>query len=63
MPKRGAHNDLYSSDNFPGIYGLNSTNSTDNTRFKVRSRATPDDGLLLASRLSYNWVVLGYRHA
>jgi hypothetical protein len=22
---------------------------------------TPDDGLLLASRLSYNWVVLGCR--
>jgi hypothetical protein len=37
MPKRGAQNDVCSSDNFPGVYGLNSTNSTDNTRFKLRS--------------------------
>eukprot|EP00961_Rhodomonas_salina_P146665 1974800-Rhodomonas_salina.2 len=37
MPKRGAQNDVCSSDNFSGVYGLNSTNSTDNTRFKLRS--------------------------
>jgi hypothetical protein len=36
MPKRGAQNDVCSSNNFMGIYGLHSTNSTDNTRFKLR---------------------------
>jgi hypothetical protein len=35
MPKRGAGNDVCSYDNFLGIYGLNSTNSIDNTRFRV----------------------------
>jgi hypothetical protein len=37
MPKRGAQKDVSSSYNFMGVYGLNSTNSTDNTRFKLRS--------------------------
>jgi hypothetical protein len=37
MRKRGAQNDVYSSYNFPGIYGLNSTNSAENTRVKLRS--------------------------
>jgi hypothetical protein len=41
MPKRGAQKDVCSSDNFPGIHGLNSTNSTDNTRFKLRSNQSP----------------------
>jgi hypothetical protein len=36
MPKRAAHNDMCSLDNFLGIYGLNSTKSTDNTRRKLR---------------------------
>jgi hypothetical protein len=40
MPERGAKNDVYSSDNFMGIYGLNLTYSTDNTRFKLRSNHT-----------------------
>jgi hypothetical protein len=31
------YSDVCSSDNFLGIYGLNLTNSTDNTRFKLRS--------------------------
>jgi hypothetical protein len=65
MPKRGAQNDVCSSNNFMGIYGLNSTNSTDNTRFKLRSThpGWPDGGLMLASRLSYKWMVLGHRCA
>jgi hypothetical protein len=37
MPKRGAQIDVCSLDNFLGIHELNSTNSTDNTRFKLRS--------------------------
>jgi hypothetical protein len=65
MPKRGAQNDVCSSDNIPGVYGLNSTDSTDNITMPALSRGltTPDDGLLLASRLSYNWVVLWCRRA
>jgi hypothetical protein len=60
MPKRGAQNDVWSSDNFMAIYGLNSTISIDNTRFNLKSNH-PDAGFLLATRLSYNWVVLGCR--
>jgi hypothetical protein len=37
MHKRGAQNYVCSSNNFPGVYGLNSTSSTDNIRFKLRS--------------------------
>jgi hypothetical protein len=60
MPKRGAQNDVWSSDNFMPMYGLNSTISIDNTRFNMRSNH-PVDGFLLATRFSYNWVVLGCR--
>jgi hypothetical protein len=52
MRKRSAQNDVCSSYNFPGIYWLNSTNSNDNTRFKL-GLTTSDNGLMLASRLSY----------
>jgi hypothetical protein len=33
-------NDVCILDNFQGMYGLNSTNSTDNTRFKLGSNHT-----------------------
>jgi hypothetical protein len=36
IPKREAQNCVCSLDKFLGNYGLNSTNSTDNTRFKLR---------------------------
>jgi hypothetical protein len=62
MPKLGAYYDVCSSDNVLEIYGLNSKNFADNTGFKMGSNH-PDDGLLLASRLSYNWAVLGCRRA
>jgi hypothetical protein len=40
MLKRGAQNDVRNSDKIMGIYGLNSINSTDNTRFNLRSNHT-----------------------
>jgi hypothetical protein len=40
LPERGAQNDVFSLDNFLGIYGLNSTNYTNNTRFKLWSSRT-----------------------
>jgi hypothetical protein len=40
MSKREAPNDMCSFDSYHGIYGLNSTNSADNTHFKLGSNRT-----------------------
>jgi hypothetical protein len=40
MPECSAQNDVCSLDDFLVIYGLNSANSTDNTRFELMSNHT-----------------------
>jgi hypothetical protein len=62
MPKRGAKNDVCSSYNFAGIYGLNSTNDTDNTRFKLKSNH-PGWQLTACFSALLQLGVLGYRRA
>jgi hypothetical protein len=36
MPERGAQNEVCNLDNYMGIYGLNSTNSTDEHTLSAR---------------------------
>jgi hypothetical protein len=62
MPKRGAQNDVCSLDDFLGIVGLITITQPTTLVFSL-GVTMPNDGQLLASRLSYNWVVTGCRRA
>jgi hypothetical protein len=53
MPKRGAQSDVFSSKTFLGLGGLNSTNSTTITRFKLSYRLTAK--CLLPGSLTFGW--------
>jgi hypothetical protein len=62
MPEGAAQHNVCSYDKFLGIRGLNLMNSTDNTRFNLRSIHT-ECRLSAASGRCYTWVAHECRRA